>query len=124
MNIKKIALLILGVVVIGVVIFFATKQDTKAPIANPVSTSATGLVVAIENYQFNPSALTVKKGDTVVWTNNDSAPHIVAGDKSPWVPGGSLKKGDTYTHTFDTVGSFSYYCFIHPSMRGTVTVTE
>lgn len=124
MDTKKITLLVLGVAVVGSIIFFATKQDTKAPIANPIPTGASGAVVVIENYQFNPSALTVKKGVTVVWTNNDSAQHIVAGDQSPWAPGEAMKQGGSYTHTFDTVGTFSYHCAIHPGMKGTITVTE
>lgn len=123
---KNISLLVLGVFIIGGVIFFATKQDTKAPTINLMATSTTAgaLVVTIESYQFNPSTLTVKKGETVVWTNNDAAPHIVAGDQGTWVPGEAMKQGGSYTRTFDTVGTFAYHCAIHPGMKGTIIVTE
>lgn len=124
MNTKNIALLIFGVIVVGVVIFFSTKGTTKAPTISPLLSTATSGAVVIKNYQFNPASLTLKKGGVVTWTNNDAALHIVAGDQATWAAGPTLKKGDVYTHTFDTSGVFSYHCAIHPNMYGTITVTE
>ena len=56
------------------------------------------------------------------WTNDDSATHrIKSGDGS--FDSKDLKNGDSFEHTFDTAGSFAYVCGIHPSMKGTITVT-
>jgi plastocyanin len=74
---------------------------------------------------FSPNSITVKKGTTVTWTNNDSTTHTVqetdgkSGPKSD-----NIAPGGTYTFTFVAAGSFAYHCSIHPSMTGTVTVTE
>ena len=76
--------------------------------------------VAIQNFAFAQSALTVKKGDTVVWTNKDSAPHTVTGDGG--LDSGTLSGGQTYSFTFATAGTFSYKCNFHPSMAGKVIV--
>ena len=80
--------------------------------------------VAIQNFAFVPSALTVPVGTTVTWTNLDSAPHTVTSTSSPSVLNSpTLHTGDTYHYTFTSAGSYSYQCTIHPFMTGTVTVT-
>jgi plastocyanin len=75
--------------------------------------------VTIANFAFSPSSLTVSRGTTVTWTNNDSAPHDVRGGPlhSP-----TLNHGASYSYTFKSAGRFSYICTFHPSMHGTVTV--
>ena len=76
--------------------------------------------VAISNYAFNPSTLTVPEGTSVVWTNSDSAPHtIVSGSE---ILSSSISQGQTYVYTFNTPGTYEYYCGIHPSMKGTIIV--
>ncbi|HZD34571.1 MAG TPA: plastocyanin/azurin family copper-binding protein [Nitrososphaeraceae archaeon] len=35
-----------------------------------------------------------------------------------------MTKGTTFTHTFDTVGEFPYFCQLHPTMIGKVIVTR
>ncbi|MEO5498990.1 MAG: plastocyanin/azurin family copper-binding protein [Candidatus Saccharimonadales bacterium] len=70
--------------------------------------------------------ITVKKGTTVTWTNDDSAKHDVTPDEETeeFKTSELFGKGETYSVTFNTVGKFSYYCSPHPYMKGTVTVTE
>src|ERR1700757_277800 len=79
--------------------------------------------VTIDNFAFAPATLTVKAGTTVTWTNKDEEPHTVAAsDGSFHSPG--MGTGATFTHTFSTAGTFDYVCSIHPSMHGTVVVTQ
>src|ERR1700758_2915033 len=79
--------------------------------------------VTIDNFAFAPATLTVKAGTTVTWTNRDEEPHTVAAsDGSFHSPG--MGTGATFTHTFSTAGTFNYVCSIHPSMHGTVVVTQ
>jgi plastocyanin len=81
-----------------------------------------GAEVSMEGIAFNPEEITVAVGDTVTWTNNDSADHDVTGDDfSSGEPGG-LAGGDTFEHTFEEAGTFDYVCTVHPGMEGTVTV--
>jgi len=82
--------------------------------------------VAERNTQFSPKSITVAKGTTVRWTNEDSAPHDVTKTDGPgpdFASGqGDMKQGDTYEQTFSTPGTIKYVCTIHPGMEGSVTV--
>jgi plastocyanin len=85
--------------------------------------AATGDQVTIDNFAFAPATLTVKAGSTVTWTNKDEEPHTVAAsDGSFHSPG--MGTGATFSHTFSTPGKFDYVCSIHPSMHGSVVVTQ
>lgn len=70
---------------------------------------------------FVPTTVTIKKGTSVTWYNNDSAVHTVKGNG--W-GSGDLKYNDSYSYTFNTVGSFDYTCGIHPVMQGTINVVQ
>ncbi|MEK6859747.1 MAG: cupredoxin family copper-binding protein [Nanoarchaeota archaeon] len=78
--------------------------------------------IDISNFVFSPSSLTIKKGDKVVWTNLDSAPHTVTSDSGSELDSSSLSKGTTYSHTFNTAGTYDYHCTIHPSMKAKIIV--
>lgn len=96
-------------------------MNSTSPSASPVAASS----VTIQDFAFSPSAITVKKGTTVTWTNKDSAAHTVTETDSQAGPkSGTLETGKSYSFTFNTVGTFNYHCSIHSSMTGTVTVTE
>jgi amicyanin len=75
-------------------------------------------------YKFSPASLTISVGDTVTWTNHDTAPHnIVVTDGPEKFTSPTLQTGQTFSHTFTQAGTYSYYCAIHPDMKATVTVT-
>jgi len=77
--------------------------------------------VGIANFAFNPATSTVSAGGTVSWTNADSAAHTVTFDGGPDC--GHLNTTQSVTATFPSAGTYSYHCTIHPSMKGTVTVS-
>jgi plastocyanin len=70
---------------------------------------------------FVPNPITITVGTTVKWTNNDNVSHDVTSQNNLFFSG-NLDPGATYTHTFQSAGSFPYYCTIHPLMVGTITV--
>lgn len=90
-------------------------QANAAPVA--------GNVVTIHNFGFYPANLEVKVGTTVTWTNYDRAPHTVTFNDSSLKSSGTLNQGDTFSYTFTKAGVYSYYCDLHESMVGQVTVT-
>jgi plastocyanin len=80
---------------------------------------ASGAAVAIAAFAFGPEELRVPIGTTVAWSNSDPTPHTVISDRFDTGP---LEQGATGTVTFDTLGTFEYFCAIHPTMRGRVVV--
>jgi plastocyanin len=77
---------------------------------------------AIADFSFTPAALTVAKGGTVTWTNGGAATHTVTADDSSF-DSCNLASAATFTMKFDTAGTVAFHCKIHPSMKGTITVT-
>jgi plastocyanin len=77
--------------------------------------------VAVSDNNFSPSNVEVAVGDTVAWTNEGQAPHTVTFEEGP--NSGQLAAGESFEHTFDEAGAFTYVCTIHPGMEATVTVT-
>jgi len=77
--------------------------------------------VSISNLQFSPATLTIVKGTTVTWTNNESSTHTVTADDKSF-DSGNLTKGKTFQFTFDKLGTFSYRCSIHSAMTGKIIV--
>jgi plastocyanin len=90
----------------------------------PLSSAAGGNTIAIKNFAFSPSTMTVTRGATVTWTNDDSAPHTVVSDAGSPVSftSPSLATGTSWPFTFAQAGTYTYHCSIHPSMKGTVIV--
>ena len=87
------------------------------------ATPVTGNAVAIRNFSFSPANLQVSTGTTVTWTNDDRAPHTVTFRDSSLKSSGVLNQGDTFSYTFTKAGVYTYYCDLHQSMTGQVTVT-
>jgi amicyanin len=103
-----------------------TQPEADSKDAAPSSAPTASSSVTIQDFAFAPASITVKKGSTVTWTNQDSVDHSVVPDSatSDFKSSDMLSKGDTYKVTFNTTGTFSYHCGPHPNMKGTVTVTE
>lgn len=77
------------------------------------------VIVTLKNHQYTPEVITVKKGDTVIWKNADSAGHDVAGGN---FKSNTLLKGDTFSVTFHEAGRYDYICTFHSGMDGSVVV--
>jgi plastocyanin len=83
--------------------------------------SGTAADVTMQNIAFSPQSVTIKAGDTVVWTNKDSVEHdVTAADGS--FKSGILASGATFSHPFAQAGTYEYSCTLHPGMNGTVIV--
>ena len=117
--------IIFSIAVVILISACATQQPISTPKADePVVTqpsSGNVVNVAIKGFKFVPADVTVKVGDTVVLTNEDTAPHTVESSDAV-LKSDELSKGDTFQHTFKKAGKHDYICGIHPSMKGSVTV--
>jgi len=103
----------------------SSSQTSSASTSQSSSTSSShqSVSVSIQSFAFSPKTLTIKAGDTVTWTNMDSASHTVTSDPgSSELGSGNLPNGQSYSHTFTQPGTYTYHCAIHPSMTATVIV--
>lgn len=96
---------------------------TTSGTTDPGTPGPTTHQVAISGFKFVPADLEIAVGDTVVWTNEDSASHTVDSLAGGPLNSGTMSRGDTYSFTFTSAGEFPYQCDIHPSMQGSVTVS-
>jgi len=123
-------LAILSVIAIGASAnnsVFAQSDKVQASIVPGAST--------LTDTAVSPNPIQAKVGQTVVWTNDDSAFHTVTSGKIGAADAGKMfdsglqgptaltAKGKTFEHTFDTAGEFDYHCTLHPGMTGKVVVT-
>jgi plastocyanin len=101
---------------------------------------APGAAITVANIAYSPASLEISVGDTVTWTSEDEGVrHTVtsglpAGDTVPGVSEGEAAKpdgtfngsltdaGDTFAFTFDTAGTYAYFCEVHPSMTAEIIV--
>lgn len=107
---------------------FAQGDKVQASIVPGATTTQTDTALS-------PNPIKAKVGQTVVWTNDDSAFHTVSSgligaadagkifDSGLAGPTALTAKGKTFEHTFNTIGDFDYHCTLHPVMTGKVIVT-
>ena len=78
---------------------------------------------------FIPSPVTIPVGGTVTWENNDTAAHTSTAGSATEGPSGVfdsslIMAGSSFSHTFDSAGTFDYFCMVHPWMAGSVIVVD
>jgi len=118
-------LLLTAAFLLGCQTYTAEKTTSMPETINPTSAAETALMSAevdIRNFAFDPATVTISAGGTVKWTNYDSAMHTATSDDVGIFDSGSFAKGESWSHTFDQAGTYTYHCTIHPYMEGTVIV--
>ena len=91
----------------------------------PPGTSVPGCEV--DETCYIPSQITISRGETVTWRNDDTAAHTVTSGTPGGGPDGEFDSslfmpGTTFQNTFNDVGTFDYFCMVHPWQTGQVTV--
>jgi len=101
---------------------FASAEQVSVSV--PQGTSVPGCEET--NECFLPYMITINPGDEVVWSNDDTAAHTVTSGTDAVADGlfdsSLFMAGATFSHTFDTLGEYDYYCMVHPWMVGKVFV--
>ena len=82
---------------------------------------ASTYTVTIENLQFSPAELTVRRGDRIVWVNKDLFPHTATA-KDKTFDSGSIDASGSWVLNADKVGDHPYGCSFHPTMNGQIHV--
>jgi plastocyanin len=113
-----------------------TALNSEAKAAQSIGNSAT--VKMTDANVYDPATITIAKGGTVTWQNASQTVHSATFDPSKAAKAGDcslpqgvqpfdsglLQPGQTFSHTFDTAGTYKYFCVPHETlgMLGTVIV--
>ena len=106
----------------------AFADHTSATVTNALGSSTPGCEDT--NSCFDPNPVTIAMGGTVTWENVDNAAHTVTSGSPADGPDGVFDSslimagGATFSHTFDDVGTYDYFCMVHPWMQGSVIVED
>ena len=105
----------------------AFADHATASVSTPQGTSVPGCEATNECYI--PYEVTIDVGGVVTWTNDDSAAHTVTGGSAADGPSGVFDSslfmaGTSFEHKFEEVGTYPYFCMVHPWMEGIVVVQE
>jgi plastocyanin len=95
------------------VVGHATDNPTVAPFSTHI--------ITIENVKFNPETLTVRRGDHIVWVNNDLFPHTATARNRSF-DSGSIAAGASWTYVMKSAGQVDYVCTLHPTMKGHLSI--
>jgi plastocyanin len=99
----------------------STNSDPTNPTTTGTNVAAT---VSITEYLFTPETTRVAAGKTVEWVNNGALTHTTVSNNNVWTSSqlaggtpntyGGTTGGQTYDYTFNTAGTYSYHCVLHP----------
>jgi len=101
----------------------ATTQPSPQPVEQTPIVQKT-VDVNMQNFAFSPQTININSGDSVRWTNKDTAPHTATSTGGPAsFDTGRLDFGQSKTLQFNTPGTYTYKCEFHSSMTATIVVT-
>jgi plastocyanin len=92
-------------------------------LAQPSARGQTAHDVSVVDDDYQPGAITIAPGASVIWRNAGHKPHDVTALRGEF-NSGRMHPGDVFSHTFETAGTYHYQCTIHWSMAGSVIVME
>ncbi len=106
----------------------SSSSSTSTPAASTstpaAASSGGGVTIKMQNIAFDPKTVTVKVGQKVTWTNDDTVDHNVTAQSGADFKSKNFGKGATFSFTPTTAGTVKYVCTIHPGMDATLTVTK
>lgn len=120
------------------VLILSVFLSIEVPTSDPVKQDPAAVVGMTNTLEFTPANVTIQAGETVRWENTSVIVHTVTADPEEATLEGSIQlpKGaepfdsgnldakETFEHTFQTPGTYTYFCIPHEAakMRGTIVV--
>jgi len=128
---KKYLIIAAGVIFVAGAAYFIFKFYGKADAVPAPAVSPKTWTIEYRENLFVPTEVKIKKGDTVIWINNISEPvwpasafHPTHNVYSGFDAFRGIKNGESYSFTFDKIGSWKYHDHLNPSVTGVVVVEE
>jgi plastocyanin len=126
--------LLLCIAPFGVLGCKASSMTESSQVTRDVSIVANASTKGNLAFSPNPFSESIATKSTVKWVNEDrgtggyggmaGTTHHLVSDTPGIFDSGALGPGHSYTATFAAPGSYTYHCSIHPTMVGTITITQ
>ena len=100
-----------------------SEDEAAAPPADKAASPSSDKV-EIKDFKYGPETIQVKRGQTVDFTNEDTAKHTATSKPQGTFDSGDIAKGQTKPVKFEKAGSFRLYCVYHPTMAAKVEVAD
>src|SRR5262249_23143971 len=132
---------VIGLGIATYVVWYAAEQPAQAAQTAPAKPAAPAqgsadkqkeaggdtVQITVENFKFTPNPVTIKVGQTVVWTDKGGRHTVETADG--YIKSDILTADKTYSKKFDKPGTYTYYCDFHGDKNGTgmsgkITVTK
>lgn len=105
---------------------------------SPPPSSPTSGSVSIQDFVYAPGTVSITVGGNVTWTNQGPSIHMAVSDAGLWnsgtlaapgggggpYGGGGSGSGGTFNWVFSQAGTYPYHCEIHPTIRGSIVVSQ
>jgi plastocyanin len=122
MDMRRILLALCAVVALAAAGCGGNDDSSSSSTSTAAASSGGGVAIKMANIAFDPKDVTVKVGQKITWTNDDSTDHNVTADSGADFKSDNFGKGATFEFTPDKAGTIKYECTIHPGMTATITV--
>jgi plastocyanin len=121
MNRRFIYLIVIAVIVVAMIIGFVLFLTNKNQNQNNQPPAPTTGTVLMKDSSFVPDSITITKGNSVTWQNDDQYTHHVVADDGSFDLG-DQSNGEKVSYRFNKTGTYNYHCSIHTFMTGKVVV--
>lgn len=101
--------------------WFGARAQRASPEATTPEPTGPVRVIVINRLSYTQPDIEVAAGTTIIWRNDDLLEHTVTADDGTF-QSGMIPIGRSWSHTFNSPGTFSYHCTPHPFMKGRVVV--
>src|ERR1700693_317717 len=124
-KIQKLTTKTLGIVIFALA-FFSVQPASSSLRSHSVARaeakpSATATAITIDNFSYAPMQLEIAPGTRVTWINKDDVPHTVVSVDHKF-KSRALDTDESFSFTFQDLGTYEYFCSVHPKMTGKIVV--
>jgi len=110
------------IVTFAVGVHFSSTSGTSEGDNELVTVDTQDVLIDIKDYKYIPANISVPRGATVTWVNDDKVQHTATEKAGSAWDTQVIHEGQGVKITFDRPGTYQYFCTIHPYMTATLTV--
>ena len=119
---RRILLLFAAILAVATIAIASTACSSTTTTASEEDAPAIAMTVHVKDGEFDPRDIEIEAGGTVMWINDDIAPHDLHFLAPNKLYSGVVRPGTAWIHTFAAAGNYDYYCDFHNTMKGVVVV--